>query len=307
MTEESSRDRLRELLDVIVDSLNEPGLTGRDVAGRAFLSRFYFDRIVAAATGEAPGALRRRLLLERAAHQLGDGRTSVTAAAFAAGYRSPEAFSRAFRRAFGVHPSGHRHVQGSACLAAPNGIHFHPPGGLRLRGKRRSFAMDVLTAMVEHDVWLIRQLLDRAGRLDAEVLDRPITLSVDAIGNNDSLMDLLTHLVWQKERWAAAVEGRPAPEGDAGSIADLILRHEVSGPRFVELARRALAEGRADDTFIDATCDPPRSFSYGGMIAHVLTFSAHNRTLALGVLESAGMNDLGYGDPAGFVLEGPPA
>jgi len=52
--EANGRDRLRELLDVIVDSLAEPRLSGADVAGRAFLSRFHFDRLVAAATGEAP-------------------------------------------------------------------------------------------------------------------------------------------------------------------------------------------------------------------------------------------------------------
>lgn len=305
MAAENGRDRLRELLDVIVDSLAEPRLSGADVAGRAFLSRFHFDRLVAAATGEAPGALRRRLLLERAADQLADGRVSVTAAALAAGYRSPEAFSRAFRQAFGSPPGSYRRGCATPHLPAPNGIHFHPPGGLRVPGRQRRSSMDITRAMIEHDGWLIGQLLDRAGGLDAEILDRPITISVDAFGNGSSLRELLTYLVWRRERWNAAVEGRPVSDGADSSIADLIRRHAVSGPRFAELTSRALAAGRADDTFIDATCDPPRTFSYGGMIAHVLTFSAQNRALALGVLESAGMNDLGYGDPTGFVTEGP--
>lgn len=313
MTTVRDADRLRELLDVIVASLDEPGLTGDDVAGRAFLSRFHFDRRVSAEIGEAPGAFRRRLLLERAAWQLSGGRVSVTAAAIGAGYGSPEAFSRAFRRAFGASPSGYRGgARGArpgrrpARLKAPNGIHFHPPGGLRLPALRRRFSMDVLTSMAEHDSWLIEQMLDRADGLAPEVLDQPITISADGLDSGSSLRGLLTHLVWQKEMWTAAVEGRPAPDGGASSIADLRRRHAVSGPGFVRLAQTMLADGRAGDTFIDATCDPPLSFSFGGMIAHVLTFSAYRRTLALAALDRAGVTDLGFGDPSGFVADGPP-
>jgi hypothetical protein len=42
-------------------------------------------------------------------------------------------------------------------------------------------------------------------------------------------------------------------------------------------------------------------FTYGGVLAHVLTFSAVRRTMAIGALESAGITDLGAGDPMEFV------
>lgn len=58
---------------------------------------------------------------------------------------------------------------------------------------------------------------------------------------------------------------------------------------------------RAEETFLDATCDPPQTFSYGGVLAHVLTFSAVRRTLAIGALERYGIGDLGAGDPMAFV------
>jgi AraC family transcriptional regulator len=48
---------------------------------------------------------------------------------------------------------------------------------------------------------------------------------------------------------------------------------------------------------VDTTCDPPRVFTFGGMIGHVITFGAVRRTLVLGALESAGTTDLGAGDP----------
>ena len=62
-----------------------------------------------------------------------------------------------------------------------------------------------------------------------------------------------------------------------------------------------MESGRADETFIDTTCDPPQTFSYGGLVAHVLTFSAVRRTMAIGALETAGIDDLGAGDPMRFV------
>jgi AraC family transcriptional regulator len=48
---------------------------------------------------------------------------------------------------------------------------------------------------------------------------------------------------------------------------------------------------------VDVTCEPPRVFTYGGVVAHVLTFGAHRRTLVCGALADAGVTDLGAGDP----------
>jgi AraC-like DNA-binding protein len=60
---------------------------------------------------------------------------------------------------------------------------------------------------------------------------------------------------------------------------------------------------RLDETFVDALCDPPEVFTYGGMIAHVLTFAAHRRTLVCAALADAGITDLGAGDPMKWVAE----
>jgi hypothetical protein len=52
--------------------------------------------------------------------------------------------------------------------------------------------------------------------------------------------------------------------------------------------RAIVAEGRLDETFVDALCDPPQIFTYGGMVAHVLTFAAHRRVLVCGALATPG-------------------
>ncbi len=298
-----ANDRLRALLDVIEESLDEPGLDGTELAGRAYLSRFHFDRLVTAALGEPPGAFRRRLLLERAAHRLATTDEPVTEIALAAGYGSPEAFTRAFRRSYAATPSGFRQRPAEdLVLAAPSGIHFHPPGGLRLPATQRSNAMDVLASMFEHHLNLVGEIIDRTQRVDDTVLDRPIRLPVEGIDDDPTLRGLCDRLVGQLEMWTSAVAGGTAMP-PAGEVTTTGLRHRLDdvGARFRTAVIDPIRDGRADETFVDAICDPPETFTYGGVLAHVLTFSAVRRTLAIGALESAGVTDLGSGDPMAFV------
>ena len=46
--------------------------------------------------------------------------------------------------------------------------------------------------------------------------------------------------------------------------------------------------GAWDDAFVDALCEPPQSFTYGGVVAHVLTFGAIRREHLAGVLAELG-------------------
>ena len=299
----SSPDRLRAILDLVECSLDEPELTADELAGRAYLSRFHFDRLVSASIGEPPGSFRRRLLLERAAHRLAGGAESVIALAYDSGYGSPEAFTRAFARAYGEPPSTYRRgTHEHHELPAPSGIHFNPPGGLLLPALTRSSTMDVLTRMLDHHLWLVGEIVDRLARLDDETLDRPIELSVEGIDETPTLRTLTDRLVGQLEMWLAALDGATSmpPSGDR-TPDGLQRRLDAAGPKFREVIVGALHDGRAEETFVDAVCDPPETFTYGGVIAHVLTFSAVRRTLAVGALESAGINDLGSGDPMHFV------
>jgi len=138
-------DRLRELIDLVLDSLDETGADGRALAERAHFSRDHLDRLLAAATGESPVALRRRLLLERAAWQLRSGAASPSEAAAAADYGSLAAFSRAFTRAHRVPPSSFAQSGRPMELEASNGIHFHPPAGLLVPGAREPVVRRDLT------------------------------------------------------------------------------------------------------------------------------------------------------------------
>jgi AraC-like DNA-binding protein len=292
----TATDTFSRFVEVLAESLDDPA----GYADRLHLSRFHLDRIVSAVAGEPPGALRRRILLERAGHRLLTTEDELLGVAIDAGYSSHEAFTRAFQRAFGEPPSLWRQRATSFWLHAPNGLHFKPPGGLRLPARRKVTGMELLQRMVEHHVWLLGQMVDRASAVPDEVLDRPIEISVAGIDEEPTMRSLLSRLVGQLAMWNAAVDDRPydfaVEQGE--SVASMRKRLDGEGPRFVATIRDA----DFDETFVDTVCDPPEVFTYGGMVAHVLTFAAHRRILVHGALEDAGITDLN-GDPMRWVAE----
>lgn len=104
------------------------------LARRAALSTFHFHRVFRGLIGETPLELHRRLRLERAAGALCATQDAITAIAFAAGYETHEAFTRAFRQAYGASPSvfrEHALRDANAChgpataLAARCGLHVN--------------------------------------------------------------------------------------------------------------------------------------------------------------------------------------
>ena len=79
-----------------------------DVADGIGLSPTHAQRVFARTVGESPDRYRRRLQMEWAAALLLQDDTPVIDIAFAVGFDSHEAFTRAFRRHFSVSPTGYR-------------------------------------------------------------------------------------------------------------------------------------------------------------------------------------------------------
>lgn len=164
--------------------------------------------------------------------------------------------------------------------------------------------MDLLVKMVEHHVWLVGEIVDRAARLD-DALDAPIEVSVDDGDDVTSLRSLLSRLIGQMDMWNCAL-AHQVYDWDVESAepaSAMRARLDRVGPEYLGQIRTVCEEGRLDETFVDALCDPPEVFTYAGMVAHVLTFAAYRRTLAVQALDAAGISDLGWGDPMRWVAE----
>ena len=166
-----------------------------------------------------------------------------------------------------------------------------------LPAAERYQGFDLAVRMVEHHVWVVGELLDRAQRLSAEQLDAPLDTTVEGI-DGESLRWVLWRLVGQMEQWTQAVHDGSY---DFAGLHDspVVLRSRLTrvGAAFVEEVRAVSREGRYDETFVDTVGAEPKVLTYGGMVAHVLTFSAHHRLLAVTALAGYGIDDLGYGDP----------
>jgi AraC family transcriptional regulator len=297
-------DRLRALVDLVVDSLDEP-MDAPTLARRAFVSRYHFDHLLAATLGEAPGRFRRRLLLERAAWRLTAVGTDVTGAAIEAGYGSLEAFTRAFRRAFGTAPTRFRtDPSGEFRLPAPNGVHFHPPAGLLLLRPRAdhegSARMDLTDRLLDHDLWMTRRLIERAADLSDAELDELVDAGEPRMvfdAEAPTVRSMLDRLVFTKEMWTAAIVGRAFERATDVTLDSLRRRLDDAGVAFVEVVRGVRDGDQWDAAFVDATGEPPESFTFGGMVAHVLTFSAARRQTVIRALRALGADDVGIGDP----------
>lgn len=112
-----------------------------DLAEATGFSRFHLTRRFHLATGETLEGFLRRVRLERAAYWLRTGRGSVLEIATESGYRSPEAFARAFRGAFGMKPTAfRRRTDISWHLESPAKLHWN------------EHWVDEVTPIVESDV-----------------------------------------------------------------------------------------------------------------------------------------------------------
>ena len=292
-------DRLRELIDLVLGSLDEPGADGAALARRAHFSRDHLDRLLAAATGETPVALRRRLLLERAAWQLRSGGAPAAEAGAGAGYASAAAFSRAFARAYGMPPGAFAAADRAIELDAPNGVHFHPPGGLLIpggaraagrprphraprrapprpharaaRGRRHAPGRRARAAAATR---LRRRLVrGRGGERGGD--GRAARVHARGLGRGDHRRARRPRRA-PARRWRASTARRPASSASRSRIRD---------------------RGAWDDAFVDALCEPPQSFTYGGVLAHVLSYGAVRREALAAVLSDLGAPVPASGDP----------
>ena len=188
--------------------LDEDHRTLGDMADGAFASPYHFSRVLTRDAGEAPVAMRRRVMLERAAWRIRQG-TNVTDAAWEAGYESLEGFSRAFARAYGHPPSESGGAGGSVWLPAANGIHFHPPTSLWVHAGEQTMS-PVTDQLVRHDLDDTRELIDLAKGLDDaqwREVRSPGHQVASWEGPEESIAAVLERTVFAKEVWLAAIEG----------------------------------------------------------------------------------------------------
>jgi AraC-like DNA-binding protein len=298
-------DEVQRLSGVVLESLDQEQ-DAKGLARHAYRSRTQFYRLFRAMIEETPVAMRRRLLLERAAWQLSRTQLPVTEIGFNANYGSLEAFTRAFRKAFRVSPSLYRRMGATYThLHATNGIHHHSGSDKKGAGQ----FMDLFDIFSGQESWHTRRLLELAKTLNDEQLDRQLENQMKVFpwdGPDRSLRQILDRLVLTKEVWAAALTGGSMPPMDDAPPANrtpsaMLARLDTADARFHGVLGEVRNRSAWDDTFVDALCEPPETFTFGGMFAHVITFNAHRRMLAIDALRHLGVQVEGFGCPSEYL------
>jgi AraC family transcriptional regulator len=296
-------DRLGE---VVLDSLDQEQ-DANSLARQSYRSRTQFYRVFRAMVEETPVAMRRRLLLERAAWQLSRTQLPVTEIGLNADYGSLEAFTRAFRKAFGVSPSLYRRM-GATCtqLYTTNGIHYHS-GRNDTQGADQS--MDLFDIFSGQESWHTRRLLRLAKTLNDEQLDLPLKNQVKVFpwdGPDESLRQILDRMVLTKEVWAAALTGSSMPLMDDAppehrTPSAMLARAEKADAAFHSVFADVRNRSAWEDTFVDALCEPPETFTFGGTFAHVIAFNFYRRMLAIDAMRRLGVKVEGFGCPEEYI------
>ena len=169
--------------------------------------------------------------------------------------------------------------------------------------------MDLFDIFSGQESWHTRRLLELAKTLDDEQLDRPLENQIKVFpwdGPDQNLRQILDRIVQTKEAWAAALTGGSmpamdeAPERDRTAVA-MLARLDKADAAFHRVLTDVRNRRAWDDTFVDALCEPPETFTFGGMFAHVITFNAYRRMVAIDALRRLGVNVEGFGCPMEYV------
>jgi AraC family transcriptional regulator len=305
MNKADGQDTADRLSAIVANSLDTPAKT-QDLARQAYQSRTQFHRLFRTVVEETPAAMRRRLLLERAAYQLGHTGISVTNVALDANYGSLEAFTRAFRKAFRISPSLYRRMRDPHFhLPAPSKIHFFAPASSTADSSTKGEKdMDLFDRFAGNDSWHTRRLLEYAGTLTEEQLDRPLPSVVELLPwreSNKTLRQLLENIIFTKEVWTAALSGvdmdMNGPPKSQRSPQAMLQRLDKTDAELHRILGDVRNRSAWDDTFVDTLCEPAETFTFGGVFAHIMTFNAHRRLMALDALRQLGVQTEGFGDP----------
>lgn len=144
---------IQSTVDYIEENLTEE-LDIEDIAAKAYVSPFHFQRIFSALCGMTVGDYIRCRRLTLAAQELSSSDIKVIDAAVKYGYDSPDSFARAFTKFHGISPSAAKERGASLKAFAPLRIKLTLEGGnfmeyrivekasFTVMGKSRSFNSD---------------------------------------------------------------------------------------------------------------------------------------------------------------------
>lgn len=292
------RKELRESDLGLIGDIDSQSKAG-DLANQAAYSKPQFFRLAKRQLGEPPMAVRRRLLLERAAYRLTRSKESVTGIAFDAGFESLEGFSRAFRTAFGISASHYRKLRADEYrIDLTERLHYAPTPSLR-QGENN---LNVPELMAKHHCWEMVRFIDACEKLPDARLDEPMPAYEPQpwCDPTVTLRQMLGRACAFAAPWMDSINGEKT-DYEPATLAAMRDAVSINLEGFLKLLTAIDKEGSYDMTFVDSECDPPMVFSYVGVLTHALTNAAYRRMVISQELRLLGVGIEGVRDPIDYV------
>lgn len=291
----------RRLLTALQRHLSQT-TPGEAIAQEACLSRFHFQRVFRQSIGEAPGGLRRRLVLEKAAYALRNTHENVTDIAFDAGYQSLEGFSRAFKAAFGQTPRAYRQASRVIKrLPGTSGVHYD---AARHVPTERKPNMDLTDRILESDYFHKRRLLECAQTLTDTQLDAPLAFRhnlMPFVEPERTLREALVRMsggenggwiaaMLDAAQWPIRDDRYKTVKGDR--VSDMVTRLESFQTNVRAFVAHVKANNLWDTEWVDDTCEQPETFAYGDVLEASLTWGIAQRMVVQRLLEQMGLHPI---------------
>ena len=153
--------------------------------------------------------------------------------------------------------------------------------------------MDLLDRLLDHDRWTTAQLLERCRDLQPEQWIQPFNLG------HQTLAATFQHMLGNVRVWTNLMAARPvqhAPDNTMTTAEDLTVQWQTVYDDFATLARGIADESSWDATYVDVLDNPPRSKTFGGTIAHVITHNMQHRGEIIHILTWLGLTNVPEGD-----------
>jgi uncharacterized damage-inducible protein DinB len=153
--------------------------------------------------------------------------------------------------------------------------------------------MDLLDRLLGHDRWTTAQLLERCRELRADQWAQPFDLG------HQTLEETFQHMIGNVRVWTDLMAQRPvrqSAQAEATTADTLRAAWDGAYQEFATLARTIADQGRWDATYVDVLDDPPRSKTFGGTIAHIITHNMHHRGEVIHILTRLGLENVLEGD-----------
>ncbi len=268
---------LKRIIERSMEEGQREGTSAKRMAEAAMVSRSAWYRRMRAKGLERPVSAHRRLQLERAAWHLVRTNDSVSELGLGAGFAYTSAFTRAFRRAYGLPPRVYRRCTPSDWRIPPlDGIHY-APAEPSLSPRQGKIEMKLI------ELWLESQA-ESAARLVTALASHPKVEKETAktrqpfpwLPSTMTVDDLANRTCGFAEPWIHLLDGGPATQND-GTLSSRLAQIKENRTRLQDLVLRFEDEGSWDMTFVDHECEPPQTFSYGSVVLMIMVFTDHAR------------------------------